>query len=106
MPVRVRGATMRYFGIIGVLAVIIAAQAYADSDKKPCAGLAKDADRPAHAEERKDLLMTDDQCDAATRKELRLPLLEIPQDGEDPMALSLGAKQGGGIVRFKIPFSF
>jgi hypothetical protein len=33
-------------------------------------------------------------------------LLEIPQEEEDPMALSLGAKSNGLILRFKIPFSF
>jgi len=97
---------VRYFGIIGVLAAAIATQVYADNVKKPCVGLREDADRSIHADERKDLLLTDEQCEAAKRQEFRLKLYEIPQEGEDPMALSLGAKQGGGIIRFKIPFSW
>ena len=97
---------MRYFGIIGVLAVAIATQVYAENVTKPCVGLREDTDRSVHADERKDLLLTDDQCEAAKRQEFRLKLFEIPQEDEAPMALSLGAKQGGGIVRFKIPFSF
>jgi hypothetical protein len=91
---------------MGVLAAAIATEAYADNVKKPCFGLHEDTDTSVHAEERKDLLLTDEQCEAAKRRELRLKLYEIPQEGEDPMALSLGAKQGGGIIRFKIPFSW
>jgi hypothetical protein len=97
---------VRYFGIIGVLAALIATQVYADNVRKPCVGLREETDRSGHAPERDDLLLTDDQCEAVKRKEFRVPLFEIPQDDEDPMALSLGAKQGGGIVRFKIPFSW
>lgn len=97
---------MRCFGIIGVLAVLITAQVHADNVKKPCVGLREETDRSGHAEERKDLLLTEEQCEAAKRQEFRLRLYEIPQDGEDPMALSLGAKQGGGIIRFKIPFTW
>jgi hypothetical protein len=48
----------------------------------------------------------DNRCEASTNRELRLPLLEIPQEDEDPMALSLGAKYNGAILRLKIPFSF
>jgi hypothetical protein len=33
-------------------------------------------------------------------------LLEIPQEEENPMELSLGVKSNGGSLRFKIPFSF
>lgn len=97
---------MRYIGIIGVLAAFITTQVYADDVTKPCVGLREDADKSVYSEERKDLLLTDDQCEAAKRHEFRLPLFEVPQESEDPMALSLGAKQGGGIVRFKIPFSW
>jgi uncharacterized protein YqfA (UPF0365 family) len=97
---------VRYFGIMGVLAAAIATQVYADNVKKLCVGLRADTDTSVHAEERKDLLLTEEQCEAAKRQEFRLKLYEIPQEDEDPMALSLGAKQGGGIVRFKIPFSW
>ena len=97
---------MRYFGIIGILASLIATQLYADNVTRPCVGLREDTDTSVHAEERKDLLLTEEQCEAAKRQEFRLKLYEIPQEDEDPMALSLGAKQGGGVVRFKIPFSW
>jgi hypothetical protein len=97
---------VRYLGIIGVIAAAIATQVYADNVKKPCVGLREESDYSVHADERKDLLLTDEQCEAAKRQEFRLKLFEIPQEDEDPMALSLGAKQGGGILRFKIPFSF
>jgi hypothetical protein len=33
-------------------------------------------------------------------------LLEIPQEDEDAIQLSLGIKNGGGTLRLKIPFSF
>jgi hypothetical protein len=39
-------------------------------------------------------------------RELRALLLEIPQEDEDPVQLSLGIKNGGGMLRLKIPFSF
>jgi hypothetical protein len=39
-------------------------------------------------------------------RELRALLLEIPQQDENPMELSLGVKSNGGTLRFKIPFSF
>jgi hypothetical protein len=51
-------------------------------------------------------LLMDNQCEALKSRELRLLLLEIPQEEEDPMALSLGAKSNGVVLRFKIPFSF
>jgi hypothetical protein len=39
------------------------------------------------------------------RRELRVPLPEIAQE-EDPMALSLGVTDGGGTLRFELPFRF
>ena len=50
--------------------------------------------------------LPDNQCEALKSREIRMPLLEIPQAEEDPMALSLGAKSNGLMLRFKIPFSF
>jgi hypothetical protein len=91
---------------MGVVTAIIVTQVFAENVKKPCVGLQLDTDPSVHAEERKGVLMTDEECEGAKRRELRIPLFEIPQDGEDPMSMSLGAKESGGIVRFKIPFSF
>jgi len=98
---------MRKFGMLGVLAALITVPVHAEKSKTPCLGVAGGAEgtedlSPYGAQ----LLLTDGQCEAVTRREFRLQLLEIPQDGEDPMALSIGIKNGGGLLRFKIPFSF
>jgi hypothetical protein len=53
-----------------------------------------------------DLQVASALCEAAAKHELRLSLFEIPQEEEDPMSVSVGLKQGGGILRFRIPFSF
>ena len=50
--------------------------------------------------------LTGNQCEAIKTRELRALLLEIPQEEENPMELSLGVKSNGGSLRFKIPFSF
>ena len=51
-------------------------------------------------------LLTDNQCEAMKSREFRLLLLEVPQEEEDPVQLSLGIKNGGATLRLKIPFSF
>ena len=98
---------MRQIGVIGVFAAFVAVSAYADDGRQPCPGLFAGfgkTDGPSAQGDQ--LLLTDNQCEAVAKRELRVPLLEIPQDGEDPMSLSFGAKNVGGILRFKIPFSF
>jgi len=50
-------------------------------------------------------LLTDNQCEAMKSRELRALLLEVPQEEEDPVQLSLGIKNGGATLRLKIPFS-
>ena len=50
--------------------------------------------------------LTGNQCEAIKTRELRALLLEIPQEEENPMELSLGVKSNGASLRFKIPFSF
>jgi hypothetical protein len=50
--------------------------------------------------------MTDNECEAVKRHQLQMQLLEIPQEGEDPMGLSAGSKDKGGMLYVKIPFSF
>ena len=96
---------MRQIGVIGVFTAFVAFPAYADDGREPCPGLfAGKTDDPSVQGDQ--LLLTDNQCEAVAKRELRVPLLEIPQDGEDPMSLSFGAKNVGGILRFKIPFSF
>jgi len=51
-------------------------------------------------------LLTGNQCEAMKSRELRALLLEVPQEEADPIQLSLGIKNGGGILRLKIPFRF
>src|SRR5262245_9526255 len=98
---------MRQIGILAVLAALIAGPAYAENSKSPCLGVLPGAgETDGLSAQGSQLLLTENQCEAVTRREFRLQLLEIPQDGEDPMALSIGIKNGGGLLRFKIPFSF
>ena len=98
---------MRRIGIIGFFAALVAVHAHADDTKKPCLGSFEGYDKPGETSaQNQQLFLTDNQCEATTRRELRVPLLQFEQDGEDPMTLSFGAKNIGGILRFKIPFSF
>ncbi|HEY7688165.1 MAG TPA: hypothetical protein VH835_05710 [Dongiaceae bacterium] len=98
---------MRQIGIFVVLAMLGAVTARADDAKKPCLGSFNGYDKPSeNPSPNQQLLLTDNQCEAVEKRELRVPLLSFEQDGEDPMTLSLGAKNIGGILRFKIPFSF
>jgi hypothetical protein len=98
---------VRWIGIIGIFAALVAVSADAMDANRPCLGLHEESggadDSPAQD---KQPLLLDNQCQALKSRELRVPLLEIPQEEEDPMALSLGAKSNGLILRFKIPFSF
>ena len=98
---------MRWIGIIGIFAVLVTVSADAMDTKRPCSGLAEEkgnkVDLPAPSELP---LLTDRQCEALKSRELRMPLLEIPQQEEDPMALSLGTKGDSATLHFKIPFSF
>ena len=73
----------------------------------PCPGFLEEMDGAENspAQDQQPLL-SDNQCEALKNQELRAPLLEIPQEDEDPMELSLGIKNGGGTLRLKIPFSF
>ena len=96
---------MRWIGIVGIVSVLVAGSAAAMDPSRPCLGLENDGmnESPPQGTEP---LLTDNQCEALKRRELRAPLLEIPQEEEDPMALTLGAKSNGVALRFKIPFSF
>ena len=98
---------MRWIGIICIFAALVTVSADAMDANRPCPGLLEERgvadDSPAQGQRP---LQTDNQCEALKSRELRVPLLEIPQEEEDPMALSLGAKYNGVALRFKIPFSF
>ena len=98
---------MRWIGIIAILAALVTVSADAMDSKAPCVDLIKENgrvdDSPALAELP---FQTGNQCEAVKHRELRVPLLEIPQEEEDPMSVSLGTKGDGATLHFKIPFSF
>jgi hypothetical protein len=98
---------VRWIGFIGLCAAIVTGSADAMDTQTPCPVLLEEKGgvdgSPAQAESP---LLADSRCEALMSRELRAPLLEIPQDGEAPMSLSLGAKNIGATLRFKVPFSF
>ncbi len=96
---------MRWMGIIGIFAALVTVPADAMDPNNRCAGLHEEKGWADDLLAQNPLLM-DNQCEMPKNRELRLPLLEMPQEEEDPMALSLGAKHNGAILRLKIPFSF
>ena len=60
---------------------------------RPCYGLLDDRGLiNSSAQSFAPPLMTENQCEAERRHELTIELLEIPQDREKPMSLSIGAK--------------
>ena len=97
---------MRWIGIIGIFAALVTVSADAMDANRPCPGLLEERGGADDSTQGKQPMLTDNQCEAVKSRELRVPLLEIPQEEEDPMALSLDAKYNGVTLRFKVPFSF
>ena len=99
---------MRQIALITVFASLTAVSAFAQEAKEPCYGTFEPTKKAVEAPppEGAELHLTDNQCEAAVKREVRVPLFQVPQEDEDPMALSLGVKNLGGMLRFKIPFSF
>jgi hypothetical protein len=100
---------MRQIALISVFAALTAVSAVAQEAKEPCYGSfepTKKVTEAPPAPEGAQLNLTDNQCEAVAKREVRVPLFQVPQEDEDPMALSLGVKNLGGTLRFKIPFSF
>ena len=98
---------MRCTVSIGVFAAFLAVSAHAAEATKSCFALPEekiDTDDPVAQVAQP--LLTQNECEAIQRRGLQIQLLEIPQDGEEPMGLSLGSKDKGGMLYFKIPFSF
>jgi hypothetical protein len=98
---------MRNFFIIGVVAALSAIQASAEDLGDPCVG-APSANGIGYLPSARghQMPLTENQCEAIIKREFRLSLFEIPQEDEDPMTVTLGLKNGGGILRLRIPFSF
>jgi hypothetical protein len=100
-------STVRWIGILGILAAFVTGSADAMDMNRSCLDLLEENDgakvSPAQDEQP---LLTDNQCEAMKSREFRLLLLDVPQEEEDPVQLSLGIRNGGAILRLKIPFSF
>ncbi|MFM9844595.1 MAG: hypothetical protein ACKVOI_16670 [Dongiaceae bacterium] len=98
---------MQRIGVVGVVAAFASVLALSANAEESCPGLfagnGQAEGKPVQGDR---LFLSGNQCEAATKRELRLSLFEIPQEEEDPMSVSVGLKQGGGILRFRIPFSF
>jgi len=100
---------VRWLGIIGFLPALAALPAAAIDASRPCLDLPADnrgVDEALVQPAAPQPLLTQNQCDSLRTHEFRALLLEIPQDGEDPMQLSVGVKNRSGMLRLKIPFSF
>jgi len=99
--------SVRSFLIVAVVSALFAAPAGAAEEKKPCIGLNHEARKvEGPTAQAKPPLMTENECEAVKRHQLQMRLLEIPQEDEDPMGLSVGSQEKGGMLYFKIPFSF
>lgn len=98
---------MRSVGILGIVLAFATTPADAMDANRSCLDVLEEhdgaEDSPAQDEQP---LLTGNQCEAMKSRELRALLLEVPQEEEDPIQLSLGIKNGGGTLRLKIPFSF
>lgn len=98
---------MQRIGVLGAVAAFAGAFNLSVNADDSCPGLfAQDSRAESQPEQGDQLFLSGNQCESATKRELRLSLFEIQQEAEDPMSVTLGVKQGGGILRFRIPFSF
>jgi hypothetical protein len=98
---------MQRIGVLGAVAAFAGAFSLSANAEESCSGpLAGNGQAESRPEQGDRLFLSGNHCESATKRELRLSLFEIQQEQEDPMSVSLGVKQGGGILRFRIPFSF
>lgn len=97
---------MRWTGSVGVAAALVSGSAAAIDGDSQCLGSSEEEDGAAAAVQPAQPLLTENQCESLKARELRALLLEVPQEEEDPVQLSLGVKNGGAALRLKIPFSF
>jgi hypothetical protein len=98
---------VRRLGLIGLAAAFVTVSVNAMDTKAPGVDLLNENGRVDESPALAELpFLTGNQCEAVKRRELRVPLLEIPQEEEDPMSLSIGTKADGATFYFKIPFSF
>jgi hypothetical protein len=106
-PARLPRGFAPWIGITGIFAAAVAVSAAATDTKMACFDLLEENGKLNVSTAQADLpFLTGNQCEAAKRRELRVPLLEIPQEEENPMSLSVGTKGDGATLHLKIPFSF
>jgi hypothetical protein len=73
-------------GIIAMLVVHLAVAAKAQDETDPCLRMRADQDSAYELSgPGRQPRPTDNQCEAVEKRELRMPLFEIPQDEENPM---------------------
>jgi hypothetical protein len=70
--------------MLAVLAALIAVPAHGDNSKAPCLGILAAGEADGSSTAGAQLLLTDNQCEAVTRREFRLQLFEIPRKGRTP----------------------
>jgi hypothetical protein len=100
-------ATMRWIVIIGIFAALGPAPAAAMDAYSPCAGLSEERGWTDDlSTQGRHLAQMTSECEMPKNRELRLHLLSVPQQGEDPVMFSIGVKGNGAVLRLKIPFSF
>jgi hypothetical protein len=96
-----------WLGITGIFAAVVTVSAVATDTKMACFDLLEENGKLNDLTAQAELpFLTGNECEGATRRELRVPLLEMPQEKEDPMSLSVGTKGDGATLHLKIPFSF
>jgi hypothetical protein len=82
-------------------------RAVAADTKTPCFDLLEENGKLNDSTAQTELpFLTGNQCEAVKGRELRVPLVEIPQEEGTPISLSVSTKGDGATLHFKIPFSF
>lgn len=105
--INVQDRRVRWISFIGGVFVTIGIGfAQAADDGKSCPYTREQRVPPDSVAPGKSQLLTEKQCEEPEQDEVRVPLWERPQNGENPVSLSLGAKNSSGTLRLKIPFRF
>jgi len=97
---------MQRIGVIGVVGAFAVGLTLSANAEESCrdlyAGKGQSEGQPEQGDR---LYLSDSQCEAAAKHELRLSLFEIPQEDENPKAVAIGLRQGVGILRVREQFS-
>ena len=96
---------IRWIVLVGLVTAPVTASTSEMDRIGLCADLLKENDRVDDSPAVASPFLTRNQCEAEKRRELRMPLLEIPRDENDPMSLSIGIKGDGATLHFRVPFN-